>query len=103
MHQPHHRVNRVDLEPAAAKIGTVGVLVMIILEQFAQHQEVERSGVFGLVLIIKVGITVLMATPVYNSAVDRAHHKMDGQQQEQPPVRSKKDIKTGIGRAKQYS
>lgn len=79
MHQLHHRVNGVDLEPAFAKVGAVGVLVMVVLEQFTQHQKVEWRRVFGFILVIEIGIAIFVAAPVDNSAMYRPHHKMDGQ------------------------
>jgi len=99
VHDLHHRVDRVDLEPAFGEVGTVGMFVVVILEQLAQHQKVEGRCVFGFVLIIEITVAVFMTAPVDDRAMDRAHHEMDGQQQEQPPMRGEKDIKCGISRA----
>jgi hypothetical protein len=37
VHQFHDWVNGVNLKPFFAKVGAVGMFVMIILKQFAQH------------------------------------------------------------------
>lgn len=79
MHQFHYRVNRVDLEPALTEVGAVGVFMMIVLKQLAQHQKVEWRGVPGFIFIVEIGIAVFMPAPVYDSAVDGPHHKMDSQ------------------------
>ena len=54
--------------------------VVIVLEQFAQQQEIERGGVFWFIFIIKISVPVFMPAPVNDSAVYRPHHKMDRQQ-----------------------
>jgi len=79
MHQFHNRVNRVDLEPAFAKIGTVGMVVMVILEQFPQHQKIKRRSILGFVFVVKIGVTVLVPAPIDDSAMNRPHQIMDGQ------------------------
>ena len=76
MHQFHHRVYRIYLEPSLTKIGAVGMLVVVVLEQLAQHQEIKGRGVFGLVFIVKISVPVFVPAPVYYGPMDRAHEVM---------------------------
>jgi hypothetical protein len=41
VHKFHYRVNRVEFKPPGSKVGIIGALVMIVLEQFAKHKEIK--------------------------------------------------------------
>lgn len=62
--------------------------MVVVLEQFPQHKEVHQQTVFGFVMVIEIGVAVLVATPVDNGAMHRAHHKVKRQQKIHPPVGS---------------
>lgn len=96
MHQLQHWINWVYLPPFLRKIGAVRVLVVIVLEQFAEHEKVERRGVLGMVVIVVVLVAIFMAAPVDDGTVEWTHHVVDGQQQEHPPMRCEDDVEYGV-------
>lgn len=59
--------------------------MVVVLEQFTHHKEIKYEGIAGFVVVVKVGIPVLMSTPVYNCSVDRPHQIVYRQQEEQIP------------------
>lgn len=59
--------------------------VVIVLEQFAHHNEVKHKGVAALVIVVEILVTIHVATPVDNSTMYRAHQEMDRQEHEQIP------------------
>lgn len=97
VHQLQNRIYRVNFPPFLCKIGAVRMLMMVVLEQFTEHEEVERRSVLGMVVIVIVLVAVLVAAPVDDGTVEWAHHIMDGKEQEHPPMRGKDDVKYGVG------
>ncbi len=79
MHQLHNGISGVKLEQTFGKIGVVWLFVMIILEQFTHHQEIKRQRIFAVVVVVKIGVAVLVAAPVYDSTVYRAHQEVNWQ------------------------
>lgn len=77
MEEFDNRVSWVKFIPFHREIRTVGQLVVVVLEQFSQHQDIQKQGVLGLVIVVKVGIAILVPTPVDNGAMNRAHQKVD--------------------------
>lgn len=96
VHDPQYRVNRVELPPFLSKIWAVRVLVVVVLEQFAEHQKVEWQSVFGVVVIVVIGVAVFVAAPVDDGTVYRPHHIMNGEQQEHPPFGCESNIKNRV-------
>lgn len=70
--------------------------MMIVLEQFAHHQKVQGEAVLAMIVVVVIGIAVFMPAPVNEGAMDRAHEKMDGQQEEQPPMGSENHIESDV-------
>lgn len=54
------------------------MLVVVVLEQLAEHEKVEWRGVFGMVVVVVVLVAVFVAAPVDDGTMKRAHHVMDG-------------------------
>ncbi len=74
---------------------------MVVLHQFAHHQEVDGQAVFAVVVVVEAGVTVFMTTPVYDRAVYRAHKEVYRQQQEHPPGSGEGYVKGNITQHKQ--
>ena len=73
VHQLHDGISRVYLEPAFGKIGIVWLFMVIVLEQFAHHQEIEWQSIFAVIVVIVVRIAVFVPTPIHDGAVYRSH------------------------------
>ena len=97
--QPDQRPGRVHLEPFFCKIGSVGTLVVIVLEELAHHQEIEREGVLTMIVVVEIGVAVFMTAPIDDGAMNGPHEKMHRQQQEEPPVCGENDIECGVTEA----
>jgi hypothetical protein len=91
---------RVEFKPFPGEVGVIGTFVMIVLEKLAHHQKVHGQTVFAMVMIVEIGVAVFMSAPVDDGAVDGPHEKMDGQQEEEPPMGCEDNIKSGIGQGK---
>src|ERR1700754_1082163 len=66
--------------------------MMIVLKQFPHHQKIERNRILTMIIIVIIGITIFVSAPVDSRSMYGAHEKMDRQQQEHPPMRSKNYI-----------
>ena len=62
--------------------------MVVILEQFAHHKEIEHKRIAAFVVIVEVLVTVFMSAPVDNSTMDWTHQKMNGQQEIHQPMRA---------------
>src|SRR6185436_4798033 len=82
--EPHHLVGGVDLEPPGGEVRAHRVLVVVVLEQLAPGEEVDGQGVARSVVDVEVAVTVAVAAPVDDGAVDRAHDPVPGQEHPLP-------------------
>src|SRR5439155_1614808 len=68
-----HRVRRVPLEAPRREVGATRGVVVVVLEELAEHDEVEGKRVARRVRRPEVPVAVAMAAPVDDRAVDGTH------------------------------
>ena len=49
-----------------------------------------------MIMVVIIGIAIFMSAPVDEGAVDRSHEKMDGQEEEEPPMGGEGHIESDI-------
>src|SRR5579859_2658122 len=60
VHRPDDQVGWIKFKPSLGKVRIIWFLMMIVLEQFAHHQEIKRQCIFAMVIVVEIGITVFM-------------------------------------------
>nr|GFC79458.1 hypothetical protein [Tanacetum cinerariifolium] len=68
----------------------------VVLEELTKGQKIQRQRVLRLIVVVEVLVAVFMAAPVHDSAVNRAHQEVDGEEQILPPRRSEADVKQHV-------
>src|SRR5258706_10879589 len=84
-HPTQDPVRRIDLETTEGEVEPPGRVVMVVLEELATAQEVEREEIPRQVPGAEVPIAVAVAAPVDDRALGRADHPVERQQEELPP------------------
>ena len=56
--------------------------MVVVLKQLAERQEVEGQGVARPIVALEVAVAVLVAAPIHDRTVDRAHQEVRRQQHE---------------------
>src|SRR5207245_9124076 len=82
--ETEYREGRIELEAPRGKIEPAGSAVMVVLEQFAEHEKVQRQQVPRRVPRRVVPVAVAVTATVDDCGVDRASHPMHRQEQELP-------------------
>ena len=100
MEEPNDRIGRVELEPFPGEVGIVRAFVVVVLEKFSHHQEVQREAILAMVVVVEIGIAIFMTAPVDNCSMNGAHKIMDGEQEKHPPLGGIDGIERGIAYAK---
>lgn len=89
-------VRGVELEPPHREVWTHRILVMVVLEEFAQDEELNGEGISRLVTILEINVAVFVAAPVDDDAVNSPHEPMDRQEQVLPPSCRERHVKRDI-------
>ncbi len=92
-------VGRVNLVPFEREVGPVAVGVVVVVETFAHHQEVNRHEVARGVADLESDVADLVRKPVDDGPVDRRHQVVNRQEQKPNPRRREGDVKQRVRRA----
>ena len=74
----------IEFKPAKCKVLTVRKLMVVVLIQLSQKHQVPNQCILGPIAVIKINITILVTAPIYYCPLNRAHHEVNGEENEKP-------------------